>query len=326
MRQRQIFFYFFFAVALLAAALPAFAQSWAGRGRLQGEIRDEQGNPVEGAKITLRKGTDRVDPNADGPKSITTNKKGKWSVLGLAGGTWGILIEKEGFLPSEGQVPVNEYTVATPLNITLKVIPKEVIQKAQEASGNAKAKVAIEEANALLGESKFAAARARYEEALAVLEMDDPVLKSSLERTIARTWFEEGNTDKAIDTLKESLALNPEDVDSLQLISTLLVSAGREKEADEYMAKLPEGVKVDPNSLLNLGIKLYNEKDLTGALEKFDKVVKDNPELATAYYYRGLTYLGLNKTPEAKADFQKLLEIDPGNPNADEAREFIKAL
>lgn len=325
MRQRQLFVFFVIA-ALFTAALPLSAQSWAGRGRLQGEIRDEQGKPIEGAKITLRKGTERVDPNADGPKSVTTTKNGKWSILGLAQGPWGILIEKPGYMPSEGQVPVNEFAVAQPLNITLKVVPKEVQQKAAEASGNAKAKAAIEQANALLGQSKYAEARAQYEQALSVLETDDPVLKASIQRTIARTWFEEGKTDQAIDTLKKSLEVKPDDVETMQLLSTLLVSAGREKEAEAYIAKLPAGTKVDPNSLLNLGIKLYNEKDLTGALDKFDRVVKDNPDLATAYYYRGLTYLGLNKSAEAKADFQKMLELEPNHPNAEEVREYIKAL
>src|SRR5262249_27149443 len=111
------------AVLVCLAGAPALAQSWAGRGRLQGTIKDEQGNPIEGATITLRKGTDRVDPKTDGPKPITTDKKGKWSILGLAQGTWGILIEKEGFIPSEGQAPVNEFGAAQPINITLKVVP-----------------------------------------------------------------------------------------------------------------------------------------------------------------------------------------------------------
>lgn len=326
MRQTKLFLFLLIVAGLLGSSTQLSAQAWAGRGRLQGEIRDEQGKPIEGARITLRKGGDRVDPKAEGPKQITSAKTGKWSVLGLAQGSWGILIEKEGYLPSEGQVPVNEFAVAQPLNIVLKVIPKEVQQKAAEASGNAKAKAAIEEANTLLGQNKFADARARYEQALSFLEVDDPVLKSSIQRTIARTWFEEGKTDQAIDTLKKVLELKPDDVETMQLLSTLLVSAGREAEAEAYMAKLPAGTKIDPNSLLNLGIKLYNEKDLTGALDKFDRVVKDNPDLATAYYYRGLTYLGLNKSAEAKADFQKLLELDPNNPNAEEAREFIKSL
>jgi hypothetical protein len=34
----------------------------------------------------------------------------------------------------------------------------------------------------------------------------------------------------------------------------------------------------------------------------------------------------MNKTAEAKADFQKLLELDPNHPNAKEAQEFLKAL
>ena len=327
MRQTKLFLFLCLSVlGLFVAELPLSAQAWAGRGRVQGEIRDEQGKPIEGAKITLREGTDRVDPKADGPKPITSNKNGKFSLLGLDSGPWGILIEKEGYMPSEGQVQINEFAVAQPLNITLKVIPKEVQQKAAEASGNAKAKAAIEQANALLGQSKYAEARAQYQQALSVLETEDPVLKASIQRTIARTWFEEGKTDQAIDTLKKSLEVKPDDVETMQLLSTLLVSAGREKEAEAYIAKLPAGTKVDPNSLLNLGIKLYNEKDLTGALDKFDRVVKDNPDLATAYYYRGLTYLGLNKSAEAKADFQKMLELDPNNPNAEEVREYIKAL
>ena len=325
MRQTKLFVFLVIA-GLLASTVPLSAQAWAGRGRLQGEVRDEQGKPIEGARITLRNGTERVDPKAEGPKPITTNKNGKWSTLGLAQGAWGILIEKDGYMPSEGQVQVNEFAVAQPINVTLKAPPKEVMQKAAEASGNAKAKVAIEQGNALLAQNKFAEARAQYEQALSLLEVDDPVLKSSIQRTVARTWFEEGKTDQAIDTLKRSLELKPDDVETLQLLSTLLISAGREKEAEAYVAKLPAGTKLDPNSLLNLGIKLYNEKDLDGALSKFDQVVKDNPNLATAYYYRGLTYLGLNKTAEAKADFQKLLELEPNHPNAEEVREYIKAL
>jgi tetratricopeptide (TPR) repeat protein len=316
-------------LGLFAAELPLQAQAWAGRGRVQGEIRDEQGKPIEGVKITLRKGTERVDPNADGPKPITSNKNGKFSFLGLAGGPWGILIEKEGYMPSEGQVPVNEFAVAQPLNITLKKPTQQQQQQAEKAaepSGNAKAKAAIEQGNALLAQSKYAEARVQYESALSTLETDDPLLKASIQRTIARTWFEEGKTDQAIDTLKKVLEVKPDDVETLQLISTLLVSAGREKEAEAYIAKLPAGTKVDPNSLLNLGIKAYNEKDLNGALDKFNRAVQDNPDLATAYYYRGLTYLGLNKTAEAKADFEKVLQLDPNHPNAEEVREYIKAL
>jgi tetratricopeptide (TPR) repeat protein len=313
-------------IALLAASLPAAAQSWAGQGRLQGEVRDEQGKPIEGAKITLRKGEDRVDAQADGPKILTTDKRGKWSILGLAGGAWGILLEKEGFMPSEGQIKVNEYSIAQPLIITLKVPPKEAVQAAKEPSKNALAKQALEEGNVSLQAQKYSEARASYEKALGLLEVEDPVLKASIMRTIARTWYEDKQSDKAIAKLKEALAIAPDDQESLQLIVNLLVAANKEEEAKVYMAKLPQGTKIDPTARLNIGIKAYNDRKLEDALREFDQVVQENPTMPEAYYFRGLVYLNLSKNAEAKADFQKLLELDPKSQYADDAREFIKSL
>jgi tetratricopeptide (TPR) repeat protein len=313
-------------IALLAASLPAAAQSWAGQGRLQGEVRDEQGKPIEGAKITLRKGEDRVDAKADGPKILTTDKRGKWSILGLAGGAWGILLEKEGFMPSEGQIKVNEYSIAQPIIITLKVPPKEVVQATKEPSKNALAKKALEEGNVNLQAQKYSEARTSYEKALGLLEVEDPVLKASIMRTIARTWYEDKQSDKAIATLKQALQIAPDDQESLQLIVNLLVAANKEEEAKVYMAKLPQGTKIDPTARLNIGIKAYNDRKLEDALREFDQVVQENPTMPEAYYFRGLVYLNLSKNAEAKADFQKLLELDPKSQYADDAREFIKSL
>jgi tetratricopeptide (TPR) repeat protein len=326
MRQTKLFLFMLVVAGLLASAGSLSAQAWAGRGRVQGEIRDEQGKPLEGARITLRKGTERVDPKVEGPKPISSNKNGKFSFLGLAQGAWGILIEKEGFMPSEGQIQVNEFAVAQPINITLKVIPKEVQQQAAAASGNAQAKAAFEKGNADLQAGRYADARASFEKGLSLLEEKDPVLHVSVLRAIADSYSREGNTGKAIESLKRALEIDPNDAASLQIIATVLVNSGREKEAEAYIARLPEGTKIDPNSLLNVGIKLYNEKEFNGAIERFDRVVKENPDLATAYYYRGLTFLALNKTAEAKADFQKLLDLEPNHPNAADAREFIKSL
>jgi tetratricopeptide (TPR) repeat protein len=309
--------------ALLAASLPAAAQSWAGQGRLQGEVRDEQGKPVEGAKITLRQGTDHVDPAKDGPKQVVTDKHGKWSILGLTSGPWGILIEKEGFMLSEGQVKVNEYAIAQPLIVTLKIPPK---QTPKEPSKNELAKAAIEQGNADLEAGKHAEARAQYEKALSLLDIPDPSLKVSIQRAIAKTYYEEKQPDKAIETLKQSLELAPNDAETLQLLVGLLVAQNKEEEAKVYMARLPQGVKIDPAARLNIGIKAYNDRKLDEALKQFDQVVQENPNLPEAYYYRGLVYLNLNKTKEAKADFQKLLEMDPKNEHANDAREFLKSM
>ncbi len=311
-------------VLLGVAGVPVYGQSWAGKGRLQGSVKDEAGKPVEGARITLRNGNDAVDPKKDGPALLTTDKNGKWSILGLTGGGWGILIEKPGFIPSEGRVSVNEYTVAQPLNITLKVIPKEVIQKAEKESTTGQAKSAIEKGNALLAQEKYADARAAYEEGMTKLE--DKSLHPAILRAISESYFKESKTDQAIETLKRALAVAPDDPVTLQLLVNLLVGASREAEAQTYMAKLPQGTKVDSNTLLNLGIKSFNSGKMDEALAQFDRVVSENPELSDAYYYRALVRMNKNQKKEAKADLQKLLQLDPNSKYAKEAQEFLKSL
>lgn len=311
-------------VLVVVAGVPAWGQAWAGKGRLQGAVKDESGKPLQGVKITLRKGTERVDPKTDGPAPVITDKNGKWSILGLAGGAWGVLLEKEGFMPSEGQLSVNEYAVAQPISVTLKLPPKELIQKAEQESTAGQAKAAIERGNALLNEGKYADARAAYQEGMAKLE--DKTLHPVILRAIADTYYRDNKVDQAIDTLKQALALAPDDVDSLKLIANLLVAANREAEAQSYIAKLPQGTTMDPNTLLNVGIKAFNEGKMDQALAEFERVVKENPNLADAYWYRALVYLNQGKNAQAKADLQKLLELDPNNKYAKDAKDMLKEL
>ena len=65
---------------------------------------------------------------------------------------------------------------------------------------------------------------------------------------------------------------------------------------------------------------------MDAALKEFDEVVAGNPSMADAYYYRGLVYLDKKQNTQAKADLQKLLELEPGQQVAKDAKEFLKEL
>lgn len=320
-----------FLMVLLAAvaSIPVWGQAWAGQGRLQGAIKDESGKPVQGATITLRKGTGQVDPKAEGPKTLTTDKNGKWAILGLANGPWGILIQKEGYMDSEGQIGVEEHPIGPvqPVVITLKKPSQEQVKAAQAQqapSAGAQAKASLEKANTLLAQGKYADARAAYEEGLSKLE--DKSLHPAIYRAIADSYYKEGNANAAIDTLKKALEIAPNDPDTLQLMVNLLAAAGREEEAKTYMAKLPQGTKVDPAIGLNVGIKAFNEGKMDAALKEFNDVIAANPSLADAYYYRAMVYLNKGQNPQAKADLTKLLELDPNSKFAKDAKDFLKEL
>ena len=57
-----------------------------------------------------------------------------------------------------------------------------------------------------------------------------------------------------------------------------------------------------------------------------NEVVAANPSLADVYYYRAMVYLNKQQNPQAKADLQKLLELDPNNKFAKDAKDFLKEL
>jgi Tfp pilus assembly protein PilF len=305
---------------LLAAGAPAVAQDWAGKGRLQGMVTDQQGKPVEGARVTFGRGQ---EGKGGGPTPITTDAKGRWTILGLAGGVWRITIEKPGFVTSEGTAQVNESGGPTPpINVQLRPAAAQQPQPAAGPSGN-EILGWIQQGNTLLQEKKYAEARAQYEKALAQVQ---PANQPAILRGVATTYYEENNVDQAVATLKKALEIKPDDTQIVQLLVNWLVAANREEEAKTYMARLPQGTSVDPNSLLNLGIKAYNDKKLDDAWGYFDRVVREHADLAEGYYYRGLVELAQNKTAEAKKDFQKLLEIAPNHAKAAEVKEYLQAL
>ena len=71
-----------FAVIALVLALPAAAQT---TGMVKGLVKDEKGQPVEGAKVTIEY-TDGVNRRQE----TKTNKKGEFVQIGLQSGTYKI--------------------------------------------------------------------------------------------------------------------------------------------------------------------------------------------------------------------------------------------
>jgi tetratricopeptide (TPR) repeat protein len=300
------------ALLLTVVATPVLAQGWAGRGRLQGTVKDENGEPIEGARITLIR-------DGAGPEPFFTNAKGKWSFLGLTNGMWNVSIEFPGYVPSEGTVGANEFGRSATVNVTLRPIPPEVLA---EAAAELSVEL-LEQGNQLLQEGKTTEARAEYENALGELEVENhpPVLMG-----IARTYYQEDNLEQAEATLRRIVEIEPDNIDALKLLSSMLVAEGREDEAKVFMDLLPEGELLDADAYLNVGIDFYNEGQLDEALAEFETVVGNFPDLAAAYYYRGLVLLNKGENDAAAADFEKLIELAPDTPRATEARDFLEYL
>lgn len=299
-------------VFLLASA--AVAQDWKGRGRLQGQVMDPEGKPYPGARVMLMMG----GVEGQGPDTIITDKKGRWAYLGLAGGTWTVRIESDEYVVSEGSVSVSEQQVGpgNPLRIDLRrPTAEELASSAADL---------ILQGNTALQEGRYGEARGFYEQALPDTPENN---RAAVVRGIAQTYSLEGQKEPAIAKLQESLALDPDDTTTLRLTIDLLLAMDRKEEAEAYMAKLPEGEKLDFPSRLNLGIDLYNQNDYDGALEHFAQAVSDYPDEADGHYYSGMVFLAQEKNAEALESLRRFLELAPAdNEKRAEAESFVEYL
>ncbi len=236
------------AVLCLALSIPAMAQDWKGRGRAQGLVKDEAGEPIEGAMIRLYTGL-----GESGPELFPTEANGRWSFLGLKLGFWTVEITAEGKDVSTGTFQVQSQRIETLKTTLYTSEATEVVDEAALA-----AKEALGRGNDLLAQGQYAEARTEYN---AALEGLDPQYHAMILMEIARTYSLAGDTEGTIASLETLLEQEPENENALKLISDLLVAEGRMEEAEPYIALLPEGATLDPDALANIGIDLYNSNE-----------------------------------------------------------------
>lgn len=331
-----------FVVVLLAVGLTtaALGQAYRGGGRIQGVVSDPSGKPIAGAKVTLFS-----LKTQSGPPSVTTDKNGKWAVLGLTSGKWNIDIEAAGFQTTKGSVEISELQRIPPVKTTLEpvvvvpaeevpVAPPSIPQEAIDAVNAAQALVDEAEGRTLSLEivteerkkQLYADAAANLEKALTLIpdDADNAKSRTQIRQLLAQSYYKNGEVKKSIEQLKLVVAVTPENVGVQLLLANLLLEDGRLEEGRAALAAVPESVMTDPTAYINVGILFMNKGQLTDAYGYFDKAVTLNPDRGESYYYRGLSLLQQQKLKEAKADLEKVVALAPESSEASDAKELLK--
>jgi len=307
-------------------ALPSLAQEWrGGRARIDGVVKNEKGEPIAGAKVSLHWGK-----SGHGGPDLTTDKSGRWSTAGLVGGPWDVDFDAAGYATKKIQIQLSEggrnETVAIelePQKVQAPVASAPTPEPAIMVDGkkiSKEAAAAIEAGNAALNEKNWSSARENYAKALTEVP-DNPALLLR----IAFAYLGEGNKDEAVRYARMAADKSPGDSAPWQLIAEVEIQRGNAEAGLEALSKVPPEKIVDSALYLNAGVLLYNKKKLAEAEPAFDKAIAIKPD-PTAYYYRGLTRYGEKKMKEAKGDFQKALELAPDGPDAKEIQDLLKSM
>ncbi len=306
------------ALSLLLAAAPSLlAQEWrGGRARVEGSVKNERGEPIAGAKVSLR-----WKAHTDGP-DLATDKKGKWAVLGLVGGTWSIDFEASGYVSKQISAQLKEGERNPPIEVQLQPAQAVAVREEILLAGKKICNAAIAAAAGKSGDEakrSYAEARAEYSKALAEAPDNGPLLMR-----LAAAYYGEGNADEAVNYAKKVVEKDPQNAAAWRMVAEIELQRGNLGAGKAALEKVPVEKVRDPQPYLNLGILLFNKKKSEEAEVALTKAIGIQPDLADGYYMRGLARLQLKKMAEAKADLQKYLELAPNGADAKDVREILK--
>ena len=308
------------ALALVVCgAAPLAAQDWKGMGRFEGRVLDPDGQPVVGATVKLEL------PERGGGTTVKTDKKGHWAIAGVAAGQWNVDITADGFAPSKGRFNLpSEETRPAPV-----VIKLERTQGAAAPAADPALLAAVQKGDEAYKAGKFAEARAEYEKVLFLR----PDLGPTLHELIARCYSQEGNYAKAVEHLQPVLEARPDDANVRVLMAQEALRGGLLDKGLELLKGLDEKAITNAEIYFNVAAILRNQPDAASDPAKaamivgyLGKAIALDPKYVDAYMQRGFAYLGTGKTAEAKADFQKVVELAPGTPDAETASKALASL
>jgi tetratricopeptide (TPR) repeat protein len=307
------------ALVALAMALPAAAQS---TGMVKGVVKDMQGQPIDGAKVTIEmaEGTNRRF-------ETKSNKKGEFIQIGLPSGAYKVTAEKDKQASNTAEVRVRIGATAE-ANLVLGA-PGAAAASKEALAKNAELKAALEAGIAASNAGNDDEAIAKFTQAT---ELKPDCFDCFY--NIGFLQSKKKEYDKAEAAYKKAIELKPDYSDAYNGLANIYNAQRKFDEAATASTKAAElaGNKAgalaggNADALFNQGVILWNAGKIPEAKKQFEAVVAANPNHAEAHYQLGMALVNEGKLAEAASEFETYLKISPSGPNAAQAKALVDQL
>ncbi|HOE13909.1 MAG TPA: tetratricopeptide repeat protein [Candidatus Saccharicenans sp.] len=320
MRNKEVLLILILLPLLSFSAVLLSAQEGRGQARLNGVVVDQDGNPVEGATVTLESLIHNLT------MTTTTDAKGAWSFLGLGKTVARITVTKEGYDP----------TIIPQLQISAIKNPEQeikLIKKTATTGFDENDPRAVYEKGISLYE------QGEYEEAIAMferfLELQPDLYEARV--NIGNCYVRLKEYDKAIkefELVLEKLNQKYPDLTGNKMAASIYASLGelcmdqgKLEEARKYFDMSISLDRSDPALPYNIGEILFNSGKIDEAITYYKIAIEINPKWPKSYLKLGYCYLNKAEMETAINYFKKFVDLSPeDDPQVEIAKNIIKQL
>ena len=291
---------------VLAAGLLA-GQDYKGKGRVAGQVLDQDNKPIEGVRVKF------YLPKASGGFDVTTDKDGKFNGVWMASGAWNVDFEKLGYELRKIVVDIAEQRKNPDIKMNLKKIQGLMLTD--------DLKDGLTKANDLFEKKDYAGALAAYQGLLA--KNPDAYI---IWLNVGNTYFTQEKYDQAEEAYRKVLEKSPNNADATVAIGNCYANRSQADKALEWYGKIDFEKITDATVLYNIGTNYYNMSKFEDALKFYKRSVDVQKDYLDGLYQLGLTYTNLQRKAEAIATFEQYMKIDPDSPRSAQVKAFLDYL
>jgi tetratricopeptide (TPR) repeat protein len=310
-----------FALACLAGPALLAAQENLGRGRVTGQVVDEQGAPIEGARVVIQK----VDAATalDG----VTDKKGRFAIAGFGSGVWRVTASKEGYAPAFSDLNVSQLKSNPP--VTLKLGKLAGVQGLRSDTTSLSL---LDRGNELLEKGDPDGALELFQEFTAKYP---DVYQVGL--NIAAAYAKKGDAVQAeaaykdvLDKIRQAQGdLAKDKTTSIRALSGLGELALKRGDFAAARTFFSEALAISPEdeaAAYNVGEMLFSNQNIDEAIKYFELASQIKKDWPKPYYKLGFVYLNKGNNDKALENFAKFVALAPDDPQTPTVKNIIATI
>ena len=307
-------------IALASVAVLMFALPSAAQGMIQGTVVDPQGQPVEGAKITIEQ-TDGVTRKFE----TKSDKKGSFIQIGLQSAGYKVTAEKEKLGTAVTNTRVSQRGPAT----VKLIIGGGAGNDPAVAAKTAELRKAFDDGVALSRAGKYDESIEAFNKALTV----NPKCQDCL-YNIGYAYVQKKDLDKAEENYKKAIDLKPDYAEAYNGLANVYNTQRKFDQAAAASAKANELTAAQPgalaggnaDSLYNQGVILWNAGKIPEAKKQFEAAIAANANHAESHYQLGMALVNEGNLAGAATEFNAYLKLSPDGPNSATAKALVAQL